>query len=132
MRCGWRMLTMQVNASSLCLVSHAEIGYVPAIHFKTSEGCSCLSSIFWSRAHCHCVNHIVFSSYIFFGLSPIWVRLIQFSISMFYSLVHLLYIFTHFSYISFLITSLHLSFGLPIFRCLHTSMFSFLHSQHIA
>ena len=35
-------------------------------------------------------------------------------------------IFTPFSFVSFLITSLHLSFGLPIFRCPPTSMFLLL------
>ena len=39
-------------------------------------------------------------------------------------------IFTWFSFMSFLITSLHLSsFGLPILRCPPTSMFSFLQSS---
>ena len=36
-------------------------------------------------------------------------------------------IFTPFSFMSFLVTSLHLSFGLPIFRCPPTYMFSLLH-----
>ena len=36
-------------------------------------------------------------------------------------------IFTPFSFMSFLVTSLHLSFGLPIFRCSPTSMFSLLY-----
>ena len=36
-------------------------------------------------------------------------------------------IFTPFSFMSFLITSLHLSFGLPIFRCPSTSTFSLRH-----
>ena len=35
--------------------------------------------------------------------------------------------FPPFSFMSFLITSLHLSFGLPIFLCPPTSMFSLLH-----
>ena len=36
-------------------------------------------------------------------------------------------IFTCFSFMSFRITSLHLSFGLPLFRCPPTSIFSLLH-----
>ena len=36
-------------------------------------------------------------------------------------------LYTPFSFMSFLLASLHLSFGLPIFRCPPTSMFSLLH-----
>ena len=40
---------------------------------------------------------------------------------------------TPFSFMSFLVTAYHLSFGLPIFRCPPASMFSLLHlSLHMA
>ena len=56
----------------------------------------------------------------------IWGRHIEFSISTFSGLVLLLYLLS-FSFMYFLITSVHLSFGLAIFRCPSTSIFPLLH-----
>ena len=60
-----------------------------------------------------------FSSSAFF---PIWSRHIKFSITAFSGLLLLL----SFSFVSSLITSLHLNFGLPIFRCPLNSIFHVL------
>ena len=69
---------------------------------------------------------VVHYFFYFFGLFPIWGRHITFSISMFFALVLLLSVCTPFSFMSFLITSLHPSFGLPIFQCPPTTIFQVL------
>ena len=71
-------------------------------------------------------THASSSFTFFFRLFTIWGRRIEFSISTFSGFVRLL-TFTCFCIIYFLITSLRLSFGLPIFRCPPTSMFSLLY-----
>ena len=72
-----------------------------------------------------CRSRLTLKWVFFFGLLPICGRLIKFSI------IHVLRscassILTPASFMSFLMTSLHLSFGLPIFRCPPTSIFHVL------
>ena len=64
---------------------------------------------------------------ILFGLFLICGRDFGFSISTFSGFVLLLSLLV-FSFMSFIITSLHLSFGLPIFRCPPTSIFHVLNT----